>query len=191
MAGRQRAQRAADAQEAADTAEWNGENEATVAAATPALTEAQLAGIDPVDPERDEEQAEERDELANQQTDHEAENALDPVSRAPTPALAAEAFVEGERLEDGQIPTDMSGRAPVPMDKGEEAFDISMREAMKALRKAKKEDAPNLDGWRNAQELQVSRRALDELVEEGKLETEYAVGGQFFPETGKRYRIPK
>lgn len=190
MAGRQRAQRAADAPETADEA-WNGENEATVAAATPALTEAQLAGIDPVDPERDDEQAKERDELANQQTDHEAENSLDPVSRAPTPALAAEAFDEDERLPDGQRPTDESGRAPVPMDKGGEAFDISVREAMKALHKAKKEDAPNLDGWRNAQELQVSRRALDELVDEGKLEREYAVGGQFFPETGTRYRIPK
>lgn len=153
-----------------------------------ALTPEQQAGIEPLDPVENEKQAAIRDELPNRQTDHERENALDPVSRSPNTGITADAPLTA--IAAGSPPTDMSGRPPYGPDDVERVRD--------SLRKAKTKDRDSgvddesRQGYRTANELGVSRAVLDAMVADGApLEAETAPGGQFFPDTGKRYRITK
>lgn len=163
---------------------------AGIVGATSALSPGQLAGLDPIDPELDAEQAEDRENRTNRQTDHEAENALDPVSGGPSPGVTSQAPLTAKAA--GSPVTDMSGRP---------ALDVSDKEALPRMQQALKDGRakdkenrrlkPERVGWRTPADMgipgAVVRRIFDAYPD--KMEVEEVPNGHHFPETGRRYRL--
>lgn len=166
-----------------------GPDDATAFSAGAALTDRQRAGLDAIDPEHDDEQAEHKAEMPNMQTDHEAENTLDPVSSAPEVAISPDTPLTG--LQTGQKPTDMTGRPPMLSGSDEELVPA----IRKALTKAHADDTKNGTasdriGWRTPQDIGISGAVLERVMRSGApIEMEEVPGGAFFPETGRRYRF--
>lgn len=157
-------------------------------ALAPALTDRQQVGLDPVDPAKHQEQAGDRQELTNSQTDHERENALDPVSGTPNPGVV-EPVPHSAPGAAGA--SDMSGNAPMPDPIGGLAG--AAKDAMTKLQKSSKEahgsGKPKGHGWLSLKEIGVSKAVMDSLVKDGKVDQETRPGGRFSPETGTVYRI--
>lgn len=161
-----------------------------IAGATPALTPGQLAGLDPIDPELDAEQAADREGRTNRQTDHEAENALDPVSGGPSPGVTSQAPLTAKAA--GSPVTDMSGRPALDMTEKESL--PRMQQALKDARAKDRENKrirPERQGFRTPAEMgipgAVVRRIFDAYPD--KMEVEEVPNGHHFPETGRRYRL--
>lgn len=159
--------------------------------ATAALTPGQAAGLDPIDPQRDEEEQGHKEEMTNLQTTHEAENVLDGVSGTPTPGITAATPLTG--LQQGQHPSDMSGRPPMELGGDLQGLLPKVRDG---LRKAKSDDKnKNLRdeerGYRNALELGLSGADMRRIAEAypERFETVTLPNGHFFPDTGTRYRL--
>lgn len=76
-----------------------------------ALTPEQLAGLEPIDRAKDNEEAAHRDEMPNRQTTHELDAGLDPISGGPTPGVTTAAPLTA--VGAGAPPSDMSGRPAV------------------------------------------------------------------------------
>jgi hypothetical protein len=161
-----------------------------VSGASPALSPAQAAGLDPVDPERNEEEAETRFERPNLQTTHEAENALDAVSSGPSPGVSRDTPLTGR--QQGQAVTDMSGRPA--MEAGDEEILPQIRDKLK---QAKADDKkanrlpPEQQGFRTPFEMGIPGKVVDRIIQatEAPVEVVEVPGGHFFPETGRRYRL--
>lgn len=151
-----------------------------------ALTPGQRAGLDPIDPELDAEQAQDREHRTNMQTDHELENALDPVSGGPSPAVTADAPLTARQV--GAPVSDMNGR-PALTDSDERLIP----QIRDKLRQAKKDDSDkddNMRGWRTPQELGIPGAVMKRISESGApLESQTVPNGHFFPESGTRYRL--
>lgn len=174
-----------------------------------ALTPEQRAGLEPLDRERDNEEAADRDNRPNRQTEHELMAGLDPVSGSPTPGVTENVSYSGAAT--GAPPSDMSGRPPqphpepgtarAPADDKKNAVTNADKEHITTVRErlsmAQREDAKNdrvpddRKGWRTPADIGVSGAILARLHDSGNypLEMEAVPGGHFFPETGKRYRI--
>jgi hypothetical protein len=156
----------------------------------PALTPGQQAGLDPIDPERNAEQAADRSQLTNMQTDHEAENALDPVSGGPTPGV----------VDTAPLTAKATG-APVTDESGRPALSSDDKETVKVLRQrltdAKSEDGkndklkPDRRGWRTPAQMGIPGAVVKRIAAAypEKMQTETVPNGHFFPETGTRYRL--
>lgn len=153
------------------------------------LAPGQLAGVDPVDPQRDLRQSKNRENRVNRQTDHEAEHALDPLSGTPEPGVAPNAALTA--VTAGSPVTDSIGRGPIPSDL-RDAF----KRASAGLRDASDMDAKNEAeeehaGWRTPLQLGIPGAIMKRLVEAGApLEERPAQApAHFFPETGFAYRL--
>lgn len=164
-----------------------------------ALTEGQLAGLDPIDVEKHLDQAAHRADLTNMQTDHEAENALDAVSGTPNPGVTEEQ--SNAHTQPGARGSDMAGNPPKP-NPLESVSREAVNAARSALEHAERQDIANgkrgneaatrrSAGWRTARDLGVHKATLDALVEAGRVEVETAPGMAHMPETGRLYRIKK
>lgn len=155
----------------------------------PAMNPKQAAGLEPVNPEFDAEQAEQRQDLPNLQTDHERENTLDPVSGGPSPGITEDTPLTG--VQQGQQPTDMSGRPP--MQAGDEEILPKIRDALKRAnaddRKAGKNQQDT--GWRTPADMGIPGGVVARIVAASgaPVETAEMPNGRFFPETGTRYRL--
>ena len=155
----------------------------------PVLTRGQAAGLDPLDPARDAEQAQHRNDLINRQTDHERENSLDPTSGGPSPGVTDNTPLTAK--QQGSPVTDMSGRPPLTDD--DKALMPKVRDG---LRKARDDDKDNdqvpdnMKGWRTPAELGIPGASMKRMAENGApLETMTVPNGHFFPESGTRYRL--
>lgn len=185
---------AADAARRAEAQEGSG-----IAQAGPALTEAQLEGLDPIDRETHLDQAARRGEMTNMQTDHEAMNGLDGVSGTPNPGVTEQQ--SAAHTQPGARGSDMSGNPP----KADPLAALSREQvegARKALTQADRQDVANgkagnevaterSAGWRTARQLGVHKATLDALVEAGRVEVDSAPGMSHMPETGRLYRIKR
>lgn len=155
-----------------------------------ALTPGQRAGLDPLDPALDAEQAKHREHRTNMQTDHEAENALDPLSGGPSPAVTANAPLTAVAL--GAPVTDMSGRPPLSAN--EAGYATQMKDKLTAKRRADRADKSirdeRLHGWMTPFDMGIPGAIVKRIVEAGApVESEMVPNGHFFPETGTRYRL--
>lgn len=162
--------------------------DATVTTAGPALTPGQAAGLEPLDPEHNAEQAAHREHLTNMQTDHEAENALDPTSEGPTPGVTPN--VAYTAAATGAPPSDMSGRPPLS-----ESDKEMSRRLRDGLTSAKREDSEagvedKRQGWRTPQQLGIPGAVIERIKASGApIDSETVPSGHHFPETGTRYRV--
>lgn len=160
----------------------NNAPEPTVAAGA-ALTPGQAAGLDPIDPAKNAEEAANRAKMPNMQTTHELDNGLDPLSQSPNPGVAPNAALTA--VTAGRPVSDMSGRPPIDP--------AAMERVRDGLRAAKSDDKDSGDarrGARTPQELGVPRAQLEAMIADGApLESEDVPAGHFFPETGRRFRL--
>lgn len=155
-----------------------------------ALTPGQRAGLEPLDRVKDNEQAADRVHRTNMQTDHEADNGLDPTSSGPSPGITANASYTAAAT--GAPPSDMSGRPPLA-ENDRKALDV-MRSALNG---AKDKDAAEgivkeeRQGWRTPQEIGVAGGVMSRLqsIYPERIEFEEVPNGHHFPETGRRYRL--
>lgn len=166
-------------------------SQGTATTAAPALTPGQRAGLEPIDPQRDAEQAADREHLTNLQTDHEAENVLDPVSGTPTPGIVTGTPLTG--VAQGQLPSDESGRPPMALNDDLKALLPQVRERLTAAKKDDKNRGRNdkEQGYRNALELGLSGAQMRKIAEAypERFESVTIPQGHFFPDTGTRYRL--
>lgn len=152
--------------------------------AGPALSERQLVGLDPVDAEKHAEQAADRTELTNAQTDHEAAGGLDPVSGTPNTGVTENVSHSASGVRGA---SDMSGNLPYPDPL--DGLDAATKGVMEKLQKASSEAKGKGEGYVSLKELGVSKTAMDVLVKDGKVTQETRPGGTFAPETGTVYRV--
>jgi hypothetical protein len=131
-----------------------------------------------------------REGRTNRQTDHEAENALDPVSGGPSPGVTSQAPLTAKAA--GSPVTDMSGRPALDMTEKESL--PRMQQALKDARAKDRENKrirPERQGFRTPAEMgipgAVVRRIFDAYPD--KMEVEEVPNGHHFPETGRRYRL--
>lgn len=161
--------------------------------AAEALTPGQRAGLDPLDPQWDAEQAQDREHLTNLQTDHEADNALDAVSGGPSPGITEQTPLTAK--QQGAPASDMSGRPAVPaqaagLTEDDQKFVSVVRDKLRQAKSDDKDQEADRRGWRTPSELGIPGGVMRRLVEAGApLETETVPNGHFFPETGTRYRL--
>jgi len=157
-----------------------------------ALTPGQRAGLEPLDPEKDLEQAQDREHLTNLQTDFEAAEGLDAVSGGPSPGVTEQTPLTAK--QQGAPASDMSGRPAVPggvnLTDQEKALVPTLQRKLKDAKAEDKDKDAAKRGWRTPQELGIPGGVMRKFVEAGApLETETVPNGHFFPETGTRYRL--
>lgn len=153
-----------------------------------ALTPGQKAGLDPIDPELDAEQAKDRAHRTNMQTDHEMENGLDPVSGGPSPAIMADTPLTARAV--GAPPSDANGRPA--LSQSDQDIAPRLRDALRDARTDDKRDGKEKarQGWRTPQEMGIPGAVVKRIMEAGApLESETVPNGAHFPETGTRYRL--
>jgi hypothetical protein len=153
-----------------------------------ALSARQAAGIDPVDAEHHVQQASDRTGLQNGQTDHEAANALDPISGTANPGVTE---TVRHSMPGRAGANDMSGKPAVPDPFS--GLDQQARGVMEKLRKASQDahqrGRANGHGWLDLRQLAVSKAVMDALEKSGAVHRQHRPGGEFAPETGTVYRI--
>jgi hypothetical protein len=153
-----------------------------------ALSARQAAGIDPVDAETHVRQAKDRTGLQNGQTDHEAANALDPISGTANPGVTETV----RHSTPGRMgANDMSGKPALPDPFAN--LDSQAKGAMQKLRKASQDahqrGRANGHGWLDLRQLGVGKAVMDALEKAGAVDRSHRPGGEFSPETGTVYRI--
>lgn len=173
--------------------------EQTIGSAGPALTEAQIEGLDPIDVETHLDEASRRAELTNMQTEHETMSGLDAVSGTPNPGVTQEQ--SAAHTQPGNVGSDMSGRPPMasPMqsvepsvlDEAKAAFDKAEQQDLANGKKGNEEATKRSAGWRSLRDLGVHKATMDALVAQGTVEVGSAPGMAHMPETGRLYRIKK
>lgn len=158
-----------------------------------ALTPGQKAGLDPLDEQWDDEQSKDRANLTNMQTDHEMANGLDSVSRGPSPGISVDTPLTAKQI--GAPPTDMSGRPALTLA-DEEVFGKLRQKLTESKRDDKAKGGIREDqiGWRTPFEMGIPGGVVARIVgatdpDGEKVEKAVVPNGQFFPETGTRYRL--
>lgn len=151
----------------------NGGTGSGILSAGPALTEAQLDGLDPIDAEEHLDQAARRSEMTNMQTDHELQNGLDPVSgRAP-------------------MPNPLNAVSRETLNEARSAFERAERQDIANGKKGNEASTYNSAGWRSLRDLGIAKATADALVAYGRVEVGSAPGMSHMPETGRLYRIKR